>query len=551
LLIVVITAAILPAFYFLLETSLFVSNPDGSVGAFTDRYFRQLIDGRGFLDNAINTVVYSLGSAAVAILLGAIQAWIAERTDTPLRRHLYLVSIISLGVPYVLLTIAWLLLLARRGPVNELYQTISGSDALLFNVNSLAGMILIEGLLWAPLAFLLLAAVFRNADASFEEAALMSGARMLTTFRLITLPLSFPGLLALALLIFIRAFESFEVPALVGMPGKVYVLTTDIYDHVHVRIPADYGTAASFGITLLVLVAMLLVFYGQLSRNAHKYRTVTGKGFRPRVIKLGPWRYVTAALLVLLVFFLLILPLAVILWAALLPFYQNFSAKALPLLTSANFVTVFQSSSFRDSIMNTLILGAGVASLVVVLGAPSGWLIARRRRGANILDLVGTSPLAFPSIVLGLAFLNLFLTLPFHLYGTLTSIVLAMTVALLPYGLRYSHVGAIQVHPELEEVAGISGAGRLNIFLKIMVPLIAPALVSCWLFVFLVTVRAVAAPLLLVGPDSQIVAVTLFAMWSDGQIVELAALGVVWTAIMSVLSTVFYFSTRRYGLPLE
>ena len=548
LLAAVLAVAVVPPLFFLIQSSLYTTGADGSLGAPTMEYYEALATSPEFFSNFLNTVIYSLGSALVAIVVGAVQAWIAERTNTPLRQHLYLISIISLGVPFVLYTVSWLLILGRAGPVNKLFQALFETDALLVNVYSMWGMILIEGLLWSPLAFLLLSAVFRNSDASFEEAALMSGARLTQTLRLITLRLSLPALLALAMLVFIRAFESFEVPALVGMPGKVYVLTTDVYEHIYLQIPPDYGAASSFAVVLLVVVALLLVLYGRLSRHAYRYHTVTGRGFRPRVINLGKWRYLTAAMLVGFFLVILVLPLATIGWAALLPFYQTFSIEALDLITLDNFVKVDNSPSFHDSLWNTLILGAGSATAVTAFSALCGWMIARGRPGAGTLDLLCTSPLAFPSIVMGIAFLSVFVQVPFALYGTVLSLVIAASIAYLPYGVRYAHVGTMQIHTELEEAAGISGARQARTFFAIIAPLVAPALISCWLFVFLLAVRAVAMTLVLVGPDSQVVAVTLFDLWNNGQVGELAAMGLVWTAIMSVLSTLFYFSVRRYGL---
>ena len=202
---VVVLAAILlllivpPAFY-LLKTSFYTTNPDGSFGDFTFDYYRDLFDSPRFLSRFINSSLFALGAALLAIILGATLAWIVERTDTPLRQYAFLISIISLGIPHVLYTAAWLLVLGRRGPVNLFLMDLLGSDAPLITINSLGGMILVEGLIWTPLGFLLLSAVFRSADTAFEEAALMSGASIRTAFLRITLRLATPALLALLLL---------------------------------------------------------------------------------------------------------------------------------------------------------------------------------------------------------------------------------------------------------------------------------------------------------------------------------------------------------------
>ncbi len=220
---------ILPPTLYLVVTSFFSTQPDGSFDQFTLRFYQQLFSSPYFAASLGNTVVYAFGSALVAIVLGVVQALIVERTNTPGRHYVFLGAVVSLGIPHVLYTVAWLLLLGRTGPVNTLIASVFGGEGPAFNVYSMWGMILVEGIGFAPLTFLLMSSVLRSTDASFEEAALMAGAGPLKTFRSITLRLGLPGVLALMLLIGIRAFESFEVPALVGLAGNVTVLTTNIY----------------------------------------------------------------------------------------------------------------------------------------------------------------------------------------------------------------------------------------------------------------------------------------------------------------------------------
>jgi len=545
---VVLLALIIPPTIFLVQTSVHETNADGSFGAFTLRYFGELFGNPRLFGNLVNNVIYAFGSAAVAIAIGTALAWIVERTNTPMRRYVFLLSIISLGIPSVLYTVSFLLLLGKAGPVNDLLRLAFGSGGPLVNVYSLWGMIVVEGIDFSPLAFLLLSSVFRANDASFEEASLMSGAGLWKTFKNITLRLAMPGILALLILVLIRAFESFEIPALVGRPGRVYVLTTDIYDSIHTQVPPNYGEAGAFSIILLVIVVIMLVFYNRLSRRAERFQTITGKGFRPRVMDLGKWRYATAATLGVLFAIIIGLPIAIVLYASFLPYYDGVRLASFSTMTLANYAHVWGSSSFRDSIGNTIIMGLVTASLVGPFTALCAWLAVRRVRGAAFLDQLATMPLIFPAIVMGVAFLHLFLHLPFPFYGTLASLILASSVRFLPYGMRYSYAGVLQIHKELEEASALSGARQTTTFLRVVLPLVAPAIVTCWLFVFLVSVKAVAMAILLAGPGSQVVAVTLFDLWDNGQVTELAAMGVIWAGMMTVVSVAFYMLARRYGL---
>lgn len=550
ILIALLCAGVIPPFVFLAYSSLHELDPSGAFGAFTFGHFAAIFSSRTFGSAIVNSAVYSLGSALLALAIGATQAWLAERTDAFLRQVLYVSSIVSLGIPYVLYVVAWILFLGKAGPVNAFLQQIFGGTEPYINVYSLGGMIFVEGMLWSPLAFLLLSPVFRNSDASFEEAASICGAGLFSTLRHVTLGMVRPALMALGLLVFIKASELFEVPALVGLPGSARVLTSTIYQRLTLDMPPDVGSASAFGVLLLVVMALLLQVYSRVAAQTHRYQTVTGKGFRPRVIRLGRGRYVAGALIVTIPFIVVVIPLATILWAALLPYYQPLSLKAVPLLGFGNFVQVLNSPSFRGSIVNSLMLGAAAATLVTALSAVAGWCVARRAAGSRLLDALAALPLVFPAIVLGLAFLEIFVHAGSRLYGSLLSLVIVSVVAYVPYGLRYAQLGVIQIHPELEEAAAIAGARQARTFIRVVLPLLIPALISCWLFVFLLAVRAVSLMLLLAGPDLQVVAVSLFDFWNNGQVGELAALGCVWTAIMTVFCVAFLVVARRYQLPI-
>jgi iron(III) transport system permease protein len=544
---VILLILILPPTLYLVATSFYTTRPDGSFDAFTLRFYVQLFSSPYFASSLKNTAIYAVGSAAVAIVLGVVQALIVERTNTPGRQYVFIGAVISLGIPHVLYVVAWLLLLGRTGPVNVLIADIFGAgDGPALNVYSLWGMILVEGIGFAPLTFLLMSAVLRSTDASFEEAALMAGAGPLRTFRSITLRLGLPGVLALMLLIGIRAFESFEVPALVGLAGNVTVLTTNIYQSSRSVGAANFGESGAYSVCLLFIVVLLLIWHNRLSRHAHQYQTITGKGYRPRIIDLRQWRYLTAAVLLVIFVLAIVLPMAILVFTSLQPFYEGVTSDSFGRFTLENFSVVFGLSSFHDAIVNTLVLGAATSTIVVPFTALCAWLAVRRYPGAWLLDQIAMAPLVFPAIVMSVAFLHVYVNLPFPLYGTLISVIIASAVRYLPYGMRYAYAGVLQIHIDLEDAATTSGAGRALIFMRVIVPLISTALLSCWLFVFLLTVQSVSLPLLLVGPGTELIAVTLFDLWQNGQVTELAAMGVLWMSFMLVVAACFHVTTRRY-----
>ena len=540
-LIVVLAALVLPPFVFLLNASVVDAQRGGE---WSLANFEAVLGSRRFLVTSANSLVFAAGSAVVALGIGWTTAWIVERTNTPLKPLAYLTAIISLGTPYILYVTAWLLLFGKAGPINQLYRTLTGTSDVLINVYSMPGMIMVEGFLWSPLAFLLVGATLRNANPELEEAARVSGAGTWMTIRRVTLRLSLPSILALAMLVFIRAIEAFEVPALVGLPGRISVLTTDIYGNMVAQAPPDIGGASALSVLMLALVLVLLAIYGRLSRHAERFATITGKGFRPRPFDLGRLRYLAAGILVLNFLLLLAVPIAMLAWVSLLPFYQPISTAALALVTLDNYRTVF-SPDHVGLIANTLLVAVATATLAVALTFLAAWLAVRRAPGGWVVERLATIPLVFPGLILGIAVMQLFLHLPIPLYGTLGILIWAFVINYLPYGMRYSAAGMLQIHRELEESAEMCGASPLMRLRRIVAPLLAPALLAGWLFIFLMAARVLSLAILLSGPRSQTMAVTLFDLWTNGQGTELAALGLIWSMLMAMIAAVFYILARR------
>jgi iron(III) transport system permease protein len=379
----------------------------------------------------------------------------------------------------------------------------------------------------------------------------MAGAGPFATIRRITLRLSLPSILALAMLVFIRALEAFEVPALVGLPGRVHVLTTDIYDTMHLSMPPDLGSASALSCLLLVLVSVLLYFYGRLTRNAERFATITGKNFKPAQLDLGVWRYPAAALLVLNFLLLLVLPLIILIWASILPFYTSFSWAAFARITPDNYKNVLNSSRYITLLTNTFVIALISATAVMLIASFTAWLSVRKAPGSGLLDQLATTPLVFPGIVLGVGVMQLFLTVPIGVYGTIWIIIWAFVINYMPYGVRYSFAGMLQVHRELEEAAAVSGASSVTGFRRVVIPLLSPSLIAGWLFIFLLATRVLSLPVLLSGPSSQTMAVAMFDLWGNGQGPELAALGLLWSVAMTCIALIFYYIARRSGVGLQ
>lgn len=548
---VILAILLVPPIWFLLKASVTQLDAGLKSIGLTLSYYVQLFTSLDLLSNLANSVIFAIGAMLVSLIFGGVLAWIVVRTDAPGKALAFLTAIISLGTPYILYVTGWLYLLGRSGPFNTSWKWMTGGTHDLINVNSLAGMIVIEGFLWSPLVFLLLSATFRAANAEMEEAARMSGASIGATIWRISFRLALPAIAALALFVFVRNLESFEVPALVGMPGDVNVLTTEIYTDIQ-RMPPNIGYASAYSVVMICAIAVLLYFYGRISSAAERYAGITGKGYRPRPFKLGAYRWVGSAVILINFLIVLLLPLTAIFWMAITPFVQPIRLAAFHHLTLAHFQHVVSQSYYHGLFLNTVVVAASTATVVMVLTLFAGWVVARRRTTGRLLEQLVTMPLVFPGLVLGLAVLQLALAFPLPVYGTLWVIIFGFVVRYMPYGMRYTFAGILQIHRELEQAATVSGGNTWQVLSRIVTPLLLPALASGWLFIFLIATKEMSMPLLLAGPGSQTVPVAMFDLWSSGQSGEVAALGLVWTAVMTLLSCIFYFlsrlaSTKTFG----
>jgi iron(III) transport system permease protein len=286
-----------------------------------------------------------------------------------------------------------------------------------------------------------------------------------------------------------------------------------------------------------------------VTRDGDRFHTVTGKGFRPAVIQLGRWRYVAAAGLLFYSFVLLIVPFLIILWASFLPFYMQPSLEGFARFTLKNYILALNFPKITESIKNSILLGLGSATLVMVLTMLASWILVRSKlRGRWLLDLLTTLPLLFPGIVMGLAIVRFYLNVPIPVYGTLWILLIAFVTRYIPYGLRYTHSGLLQLHKELEEASYVSGASWLNCMRRITLPLIMPSFLGGWVFVFLLSAKELSMSILLVSPNTPVVSVAIYELWENGQVGELAAFSVIWTAILVSIAVAYYLFARRFGV---
>jgi iron(III) transport system permease protein len=497
----------------------------------------------------LTSLQFASGTAFFAFVVGTTLAWINERTNTPFKGLVFALSLIPLVIPSILFTVAWILLASPQiGIINLTLQGWLGLEQPPFDIYSLPGMVWVDGLHYSPMAFLLMTAAFRAMDPSLEESATMSGAGVLQVVRRVTLPMTWPAVVATILILFIRAIEAFEVPALLGLPVGIEVFTSAIYQAVH-RYPSQIGLASAYAIALLLLTSVGVYFVSRLSGRGSKYATMTGKGFRPRQIDLGNWRWFTGALFIAYFLLIVVLPFAVLVWSSFQRFYAVPSAEALQNLTLDPYRFIFNYPNLLRTVGNSLLLSFSAATIVMLVTSVVCWIVVKTQiPGRWLLDNVASLPIVFPGLVLGLSIMIFYLHVDIGIYGTIWIMLIAYVTRFMPYGLRYSTTSMVQIHKELEESAAMCGASWTATFRRVILPLLKPGLLAGWIYVMIVSVRELSTSILLYSPDTQVISIVIWELWENGQYVELSALGVLFIISLFVLVLAAQWIGRRYGI---
>jgi len=496
-----------------------------------------------------NSLAFAAGAAALSLAIGTALAWMNERTNTPFKSLIYALSVVPLVIPGILFVAAWIMLASPKiGVLNLLLQRAFGTDRVFFDVYTLPGMMWVDGIQHAPVAFLLMSAALRSMDPSLEESALMSGASMFQVARRITLKLAFPALAASFLILFVRSIESFENPALLGLPVGIQVFTSSIYEALHAY-PSDVGLASTYAITLLVITSGGIFWQSRLATQGTRYATVSGKAFRPRTMDLGRWRYAAGAFFLVYAALVIGLPFLVLVWSSLQRFYSVPSLAALQNVSLYNYAAVLDYPNIGTAVWNSIVLSLSTATAVMALTAVIAWLVLRTRiPGRWILDNVVSLPMVMPGLVIGLAIMICYLALGGGIYGTVWILLIAYMTRFLPYGMRFNSASLLQLHKELEESAALSGADWLTTFRRVVLPLLKPGLIAGWIYIVIVSIRELSSSVLLYSPDSQVLSVVLWELWQNGQYVQLSALGVMMMAALFVFVLAAQAFGRRLGV---
>lgn len=488
-----------------------------------------------------NTLIIAVLATAMAILIGFTLAWILTRTNVPGREVLERLMELPYYMTPLVGALAWAVIAGpKSGFVNQLWKAVGGGGDLV-DVYGHFGIAWVMALFEGTVAFVMIAAAMKSMDPALEESARVMGASKLRTMLTVTLPLVMPGVLGATLFVFAEMLGSFAAALVIGIPARIYVITTAIWDST-LAYPPDYGRASAMGLALFVVMFGMLTLYRRLIAGG-SFATITGKAFRPRPMDMGRLAWLLFGVCCLYVVLAVLLPIAALLLTSLQRFATVILSQAQ--FTLANFQTALSLGPVRTAMGNSLALGFGVASVGVLVMAVLVWIIYRSQlRGRAAIEYLVMFPGAVPRLVFGLALLWAWLNIPVPIYGTLWLLALAYFTVMLPLGIRTLAGVVLQIDKSLEECARVCGAGWVYQMRTVTLPLLRPGLLAAWLLIFMACVRELGASVFLMGPNSKVIAPSIVSAFASSGTELTAAMALIQTFTVVVALLILFRLTR-------
>jgi iron(III) transport system permease protein len=494
----------------------------------------------------LNSWIFALGSAALATVIGVSLAVLVARTNVRLKKIARLSAVLTFVSPPWLTAMAYVYIASpNAGFVNQLLNQMIGVKP--FNIQSMGGMVFVTGLFLYAFVFLTVEAALSSVDGSFEEAARVSGASPLTVVRTVTLSLVMPAIVSAIAFSIIIAWGLFAVPAILGMPARIYVFSTQLYLFLS-SFPPKLELAAAMGVTFAVtaLIVGMLIWAARRRRPSNGFSVVTGKGVRAAAIPLGRWR-VAADLFILLIATLSVVgPYGVVLWMSLNT--RWFGSASFSGLSFANFDYVVRGYfAFWQVTGNTFKIAAMEVVMVLVIATAVGYIVRRTNLpGRAFVQGAAMYTLLVPSVAFLTAVMWAWIGSPVGLYGGLLLIAMTQAARSLPIATRNIGDGFGQIDRSLEEAARICGAGRIRTMTTVTLPLLRPVLLAAFTVVFLSALRDLNTPLFLGGGSAKTmtISVLIFQFWSETRIGEAAALTMI---LVGITLAVFLPLSRSFS----
>lgn len=514
---------------------------DAGGGHLSLQNFNALFQDARFYQAVGNTLLAGAGATVLSCLLGFALAWIVSRTDLPGRQWFEILNLVPFFLSPYVGAVAWIYLAAPNSGMLQTWLGALGISLDFIRIYSIGGVIWVLALFYTPYVYLFVIAPMRQMDAALEDAARVHGASFWYTLRHVTVPLLMPSLLSGALVVFVTSAGLFDVPLALAATRGIRTMPTEIFQSV--QYPSDFGRAAAFGVVVMAATIALAILQRQyLGRR--RFETVSGKGYRPRLIRLR-WRGRVAALALELVYIGggVLLPTLAMMMVA---FSAIWTGRLNPAaLTLRNFdYVIFGYKLTQQAILNSLFLALAGATIGVMLALLQAYYLNRgNAKRSALVDAVLSLPLGIPGIILGLGFLIIAIRTP--LYSTLTIILVAYIARFFPFATRTVSGMLLAINPELEQSARASGASWLQCMRFVLMPLLLPAIIAAWLMLFVIFIRELGATILLYAQGTETISVALVLL-SEHSSASMAALAVI--QIVLLLGAFLLFRLTRVSL---
>jgi len=487
------------------------------------------------------TLEFSVVSAVFTTIFAVAYAWFIARTDVYGKRFLELLPVLGLSVPLLFKAFAWSFLLNRNsGILNTILNELLGRGVLNFNINTMAGLIFVQSFTNIPLAYLVILPAMKSMDANLEEASRIAGKGILATFRDVTFPIVRPAVFSAFVLAVIGGVGTLEYPFVLGIPGQIHVLATEVLFWAQERVPPAYGTAGEISILYAVITLVAVTIYIWSTRRAFKFQVVTGRSVSHRAQKLGRLRYVALLICFVIVFFEFILPFLTLFLMSTSNIYGN-GIDNVKFNFPTSYVDALEIPGLFSSLKTSITFGVIAATLATIVGSLLSYAAYKiKSRGARLAEYVSALPLAFPGVVYGVALFWTFLLVPgLHvIYGTIWPLVISLVFIRLPFSTRIVSSNMVQVAGELEEASQVSGSGFLRTFTRILLPLTRAGIFNSFIYTFIDSLRELGGVIILATAQSMTFTVLLLHYYNTATLFTdinvVAAGSVIFTGIIAI-----------------
>lgn len=485
------------------------------------------------------TLEFSIVSAAFTTLFATTYAWLVARTDVPGKRILELLPILGLSVPLLFKAFSWdFMLNPSSGVINSLLRLVFGPGAPVLNIETMGGLIFVQSFTNVPIVYLITLAAMKSMDSSLEEASRVSGRGVLRTFGTVTVPLVRPAVLSAFLLAIIGGVGAFEFPFVLGTPGGLHFLATEVYFFAQQRVPPAYGSAGDVSVLYAAITIVCVSAYILSTRQPFKFQVVAGRS-AARLQMLGSYRYLAFLVCFAILFFEFILPFGgLVLISSATIFASNLNT--IQVNFPSFYLVALKIPLLLDSLTNTLSFGLVAAALATIVGSLLSYMALKSRtRGARLADFVSAVPLAFPGVVYGVALFWTFLLFPglSWLYGTIWPLVIALVFIRLPFSTRIVSSNMVQISNDLEDASQVAGSRFTRTFTRVLMPLIKEGLFNSFVYTLIDSMRELGGVVILatVGTPTFTTLLLQYYNSNTSQFGAVAAASVMFTGMIMVL----------------